>query len=59
MTDQAPEEERAVRNVFPDVKHMLCTWHIMKNFMKKCREGFKTENGKEVRKIIHHRTCKK
>ena len=40
MTDQAPSIAATIRSVFPQAKHRLCIWHIIKNFkihIKCCR----------------------
>ncbi|XP_056687341.1 protein FAR1-RELATED SEQUENCE 5-like [Spinacia oleracea] len=34
MTDQAPSIAAGIRNVFPDARHRLCTWHIGENSKK-------------------------
>ncbi|XP_056692158.1 protein FAR1-RELATED SEQUENCE 5-like [Spinacia oleracea] len=34
MTDQAPSIVAGIRNVFPDARHRLCTWHIGENSKK-------------------------
>lgn len=35
LTDQCPSLKQAVESVFPNSKHRLCMWHIMKKLPKK------------------------
>lgn len=35
VTDQCPAMKQAVPAVFPNTKHRLCMWHIMKKFPAK------------------------
>lgn len=35
MTDNDNAEINAIEKVFPDVKHLLCWWHIIQNWKKK------------------------
>jgi transposase-like protein len=50
MSDQDTGEAKAIKTVFSDAKHMLCTWHLTNNLKGNWKNAFKLENGKQVRK---------
>ena len=33
----------ALEHIFPDSKNILCTWHVEKNILAKCKNYFHTE----------------
>ena len=42
VTDRDLGLIRAIRNVFPDVPHLLCIWHVNKNVLAHCKPAFST-----------------
>ncbi|KAL4559416.1 hypothetical protein LXL04_031554 [Taraxacum kok-saghyz] len=54
LTDQCPSLKQAVESMFPNSKHRLCMWHIMKKLPKKVGQEFlKTTNfKKQFKKIV-------
>jgi transposase-like protein len=44
VTDAAMQLRNAIRVIFPDSKHLLCTWHILNNFEARLRKTFEKED---------------
>ena len=43
LTDRALAVINALRDIFPDTKHLLCFWHVNKAVQAYCRLAFETE----------------
>nr|XP_011463603.1 PREDICTED: protein FAR1-RELATED SEQUENCE 2-like [Fragaria vesca subsp. vesca] len=48
VTDRELALMKAVHQVFPETRHILCKWHISKNVLKKCKASFATKAGWEM-----------
>lgn len=44
MTDNDEAEINAIREVFPDSRHLLCWWHVLKSWRIKLGSGFSSES---------------
>ncbi|XP_071919015.1 protein FAR1-RELATED SEQUENCE 5-like [Coffea arabica] len=51
ITDGDKAMRRAINNVFPDARHRLCSWHLMKNAEAKAKSNvFKSMFGRMMKK---------
>ena len=48
VTDRELALMKAIEQVFPKTRRVLCKWHISKNVLKKCKASFATAAGWEM-----------
>ena len=48
LTDRALAVINALRDVFPDTKHLLCFWHVNRAVQAYCRLGFESDEEWEL-----------